>query len=184
MSLESRTPSPGDSMRRPSFYSLSLVIGALLVGIAGVRHPMLEGDGAAQLNVIAAARDWRAIHIALVFGMVLVTAGLVGVALVHGTTPGSGSARAGILLAVLGYGTALTGVLFMTGSAPRLAAAYTPADAGLVATEAVFAYDMLRPFATMALRVGEFAIGLATWWSGWALLDGRRFPRWLGWSGV
>lgn len=170
--------------RLPSVYSLSLVVGALLVGVAGLRHPLLEGDGPAQLSAIAAATDWRGVHVSLVFGMVLVVTGLIGVALVHGDTPGSSSARAGILLAVLGYGIALLGVLFMTGSAPRLAGAYTRADPGLVATEAVFAYDMLRPFATMALRVGEFAIGLATWWLGWALLDGGRFPRWLGWVGV
>jgi hypothetical protein len=170
--------------RLPSFYSLSLMIGALLVGIAGLRHPMLEGDGAAQLSAIAAADHWRAIHLSLVFGMVLVAAGLIGIALLHGDTPGSSMGRAGILLVVLGYGIALIGVLFMTGTAPRIAAAYERADPGLVATEAVFAYDMLRPFATIALRAGEFAIGLATWCLGWAMLDGRLAPRWLGMLGV
>ncbi|HEX9703715.1 MAG TPA: hypothetical protein VGA20_00520 [Gemmatimonadales bacterium] len=172
-------------MRRvPSFYTLSLLAGALLVGVAGVRHPLLQGDGAAQLATIAATPGWRGIHLSLVFGIVLVVAGLVGVALKHGETAGSAAARAGILLGVLGYGTALVGVLVMSGSATRLAAAYMAAQPGLAATEAVFFYDMIRPFAAMALRVGEFGIGLSMWSFGWAVWDGRVLPRWLGMVGV
>ncbi|MGH7699743.1 MAG: DUF4386 family protein [Gemmatimonadales bacterium] len=170
--------------RLPSFYALSLLAGALLVGSGGLRHPLLTGEGPAQLAAIARTAGWNGIHLALAFGFVLVVAGLVGVALQHGDTRGAGAARTGIPLAVLGYGTALVGVLFMAGAAPELAAAYTTAQPGLAATEAVFVYDMLRPAATMALRVGEFAIGLSMWAYGWAVLDGRLFPRWLGWFGV
>src|SRR5712691_11408365 len=39
--------------RRPLFYGLCLLVGALLFGIAGLNHPMLSGDGAAQLATIA-----------------------------------------------------------------------------------------------------------------------------------
>ena len=172
-------------MRRvPSFYTLSLLAGALLVGVAGLRHPLLDGDGAAQLTAIAASPAWRGIHLSLVFGTVLLVAGLVGVALRHSETAGSAAARAGILLAVLGYGTALVGMLVMTGSATRLAAAYVAGQPGLAGTEAVFFYDMIRPFATIALRGGEFGVGLSVWSFGWALWDGRVFPRWLGMFGV
>ena len=172
-------------MRRvPSFYTLSLLAGALLVAVGGLRHPLLEGDGAAQLATIHATLAWRGIHLALAFGIVLVAAGLVGIALKHGETAGSAAARAGVLLAVLGYGTTLVGVLVMTGSATRLAAAYAAAQPGLAATEAVFLYDMIRPFATIALRIGEFGVGLATWSYGWAVWDGRVLPRWLGALGV
>jgi hypothetical protein len=171
-------------IRLPSFYTLCLLAGALLVGVAGAQHPMLQGEGAAQLAAIAAASGWRGIHLALVFGIVFVVAGLIGVALKHGETQGSGAARAGILLAVLGYGLALIGILFMTGAAPKLAAAYSQASPGLAATEAVFVYDMLRPFATMALRAGEFTIGLSMWSFGWGVWDGRVLPRWLGMFGV
>ena len=170
--------------RIPSFHSLSLLAGALLVGVAGARHPLLSGDGAAQLGAIAAASGWRGIHLALVFGMILVVAGLVGVALRHGETAGSAAVRAGILLGVLGYGLALVGVLFMTGSAARLAETYAAAQPSLTATEAVFVFDMLRPFATMALRAGEFAIGLSIWSFGWGVVDGRLLPSWIGWLGV
>jgi hypothetical protein len=43
---------------------------------------------------------------------------------------------------------------------------------------------MLRPFATMAMRIGEFGIGLSMWSYGWAVWDGRVLPRWLGVLGV
>ena len=36
--------------RRPLFYALCLLLGVLLVGIAGLMHPILSGDGAAQLT--------------------------------------------------------------------------------------------------------------------------------------
>jgi hypothetical protein len=170
--------------RIPTFHSLSLLAGALLVGVAGARHPLLSGDGAAQLGDIAAASGWRGIHLALVFGMILVVAGLVGVALRHGETAGSAAARAGVVLGVLGYGTALVGVLFMTGSAAHLAETYAAAGPSLTGTQAVFVYDMLRPFAAMALRAGEFAIGLAIWSLGWGVVDGGVLPRWLGRFGV
>src|SRR6266567_2207646 len=54
------------------------------------------------------------------------------------------------------------------------------ADAGLTATRAVFVFDMLRPFALDAQRVGGFALGLATALFGWGVLDGKVLPRWLG----
>ncbi|HXF95625.1 MAG TPA: hypothetical protein VNI61_05940, partial [Gemmatimonadales bacterium] len=164
--------------------SLSLLSGALLVGVAGLRHPLLAGEGPQQLAVIAAASGWRAIHLALILGFVLVVAGLVGVALRHGETAGSGAARAGALLAVLGYGVALVGVLFMAGAAPALARAYAAAEPGLAATGAVFVYDMLHPFATLALRAGEFAVGLSTWALGWGVLRGGVLPRGLGVGGA
>ena len=39
--------------RRPLFYGLCLLIGVLLSGVAGIMHPLLTGDGAAQLGIIA-----------------------------------------------------------------------------------------------------------------------------------
>ena len=90
--------------RRLLFYGLSLLAGSLLFGAAGLMHPMLAGDGATQLTTIAATAGWRAIHWALLFGFPLMYVGLIGVALRHRETPGSGPARAGILLGGFGFG--------------------------------------------------------------------------------
>src|ERR1051325_52619 len=63
-------------------------------------------------------------------------------------------------------------------------AGFGAAGAGVPATRAVFLFDMLRPFALDAQRVGGFALGLATLLFGWGMLDGRVLPRWLGAAAV
>jgi hypothetical protein len=170
--------------RRSTFHGLALVIGALLVGIAGLLHPMLTGDGAAQLTVIAGRESWRAVHWSIVFGYVLVAAGLIGVLTIHAATPGAGAARTGALLSLMGYVIAMMGVLFMLGAGTTLARAYHTGEPGLAATHAIFLFDMLHPTARAALRVGAFTIALGLYSLGWAALSGGVFPRWLGWYGV
>lgn len=168
--------------RRPLFYGLCLLTGSLLVSAAGLMHPMLAGDGAAQLATIAASPSWRAIHWALLFGFPLMYVGLIGVALRHGDTPGSAPARAGILLAGFAFGVWALNVLFMVGAGWQLAQAYTTSDTGLTGTHAVFVYDMLHPAGLAAERLATFALGLVTYMFGWAILNGQVYPRWLGWA--
>lgn len=168
--------------RRPLFYGLLLLTGSLLFGGAGVMHPMLVGDGAAQLATVAATAGWRAIHWALLFGFPLMYAGLIGVALRHSDTPGSAPARAGILLAGFAFGVWALNVLFMVGAGWRLAHAFTTSDKALTATHAVFMYDMLHPAGLAAERLATFSLGLVAYVFGWAILNGRVYPRWLGWA--
>ena len=173
-----------DRIRRPSFYVLSLLIGSLLVGVAGLVHPKLAGDGAAQLGTIAATSAWRTIHWALLFGFVLVVTGLMGVLERHVANAGATPARAGAFLSVFGYGALMVNVLFMTGAGWTLAQTYAQADHGLTSTRAVFLYDMVHPFGLAAMRVGAFAIGVATYAFGWAVRNGGVYPRWLGHAGI
>ncbi len=168
--------------RRPLFYGLSLLAGALLVGAAGLMHPMLVGDGAAQLATVAATANWRAIHWALLFGFPLMYVGLIGVALRHGETAGSAPARAGVLLGGFAFGVWALNVLFMVGAGWQLAHAFTTSDKALTATHAVFLYDMLHPAGLAAERLATFALGLVAYVFGWAILNGRVYPRWLGWA--
>lgn len=173
-----------DRIRHPSFYALALLIGSLLVGVAGIVHPKLAGDGAAQLGAIAASSAWRSIHWSFLFGFVCVITGLMGVLGRHVTSPGAMPARAAAFLAVFGYGSLAILVLFMTGAGWALAQAYTRSDAGLTATRAVFLFDMLHPFGLAAARVGAFAIGMATYAFGWAVRNGGVYPKWLGYFGI
>src|SRR6266536_262627 len=119
-----------EPMRRPTFYGLCLLVGSLLFGVAGLMHPLLTGDGAAQLATVAATASWRAIHWSLLFGFPLMYAGLVGVSLRHGDTPGSAPARAGILLAAFAFGVWTLNVLFMVGAGWQLAHAYAAVAVG------------------------------------------------------
>lgn len=164
------------------FYGLCLLAGALLFGVAGLMHPLLQGDGAAQLTTIAATPAWRAIHWSLLFGFPLMYVGLVGVALRHGETPGSAPARAGILLGAFAFAVWALNVLFMVGAGWALARAHAAADTGLAGTHAVFAYDMLHPAGLAAERLATFMLGLVAYVFGWAVLNGRVYPRWLGWA--
>jgi hypothetical protein len=170
--------------RRSPFHALALTIGALLVGVAGLAHPMLTGDGAAQLAVIAARPSWLTVHWSIAFGYVLVAAGLIGVLSLHAPTPGAVAARTGVLLSLTGYVVSIMGVLFMLGAGTTLAHAYRVGEPGLAATHAVFVFDMLHPMARAALRVGAFAVSLGLYSLGWGAVSGGVVPRWLGWLGV
>ena len=175
---------PSPDARRIWFSPLCLLVGAAVIAVSGVRHPMLAGDGASQLAVIAATPGWRSIHWGLLFGFALVIIGLAWLASRYRNTVGEGAARAGICLATFGYAVFAVGVLFMTGAGPTLADAMRRADLGLTATHAVFLYDMLHPFAQSALRTGAFAIALATGAYGWAVLSDTAQPPMLGYFGV
>src|SRR5438552_493313 len=59
-------------------FPLCLLVGPLLVIVAGTLHPDLAGDGAAQLAAIAQCSAWRAIHWTFLFSFPLALTGLVG----------------------------------------------------------------------------------------------------------
>src|SRR5256714_12067551 len=168
--------------RRPLFYGLCLLIGTLLFGIAGLMHPLLTGDGAAQLGTIARTHGWRGIHWSLLFGLVFMYVGLIGVALRHGGTPGSAPGRAAIRLGAFAFSVWSLNILFMVGAGWQLARAFTIADTGLAGTHAVFVYDMLHPVGLAAERLATFMLGLVAYMFGWAIRNGVVWPRWLPWS--
>src|SRR2546426_12336433 len=87
--------------RRPLFYGLCLLVGALLFGIAGLNHPMLSGDGAAQLATIAKTGGWRLIHWALLVGLAFMYAGVSGVGLRPNNTPRATPGRAAVRMGAL-----------------------------------------------------------------------------------
>ncbi|MGH7531494.1 MAG: hypothetical protein ACREMN_14030 [Gemmatimonadales bacterium] len=165
--------------RRFSFYGVSLLAGVLLFGIAGLRHPLLVGDGAAQLAMVSATGGWRVMHWALLFGLPLMYVGLVGLALRHGDTPGSATARAGILLAGFSFAVWALNILFMAASGWHLARAYVAANTGLTGSHAVFVYDMIHPTGLAAERLATFGLGLVAYLFGWAIRSGGVYPRWL-----
>jgi hypothetical protein len=167
--------------RRPLFYGFCLLLGVLLFGIAGLMHPILSGNGAEQLKTIASVTRWRGIHWSLLFGLVFMYAGLIGVSLRHNDTPGSAPARAAIRMGAFTFSVWSLNILFMVGAGWHLAHAYTTSDAGLTATHAVFLYDMLHPIGLAAERLATFMLGLVAYMFGWAIRNGGVWPRWLAW---
>jgi hypothetical protein len=169
---------------RPLVYPLCLLVGALLAVVAGVLHPDLAGDGAAQLTAIAQCGSWRAIHWTFLFGFPLALTGLVGLARVHAATPGENAVRAGVIVGTFAYGAWTVTVAFMGAAGASLAHSFTVAEAGMTATRAVFLFDMLQPLALATQRVAGFALGLSTCLFGWGVSDGKVLPRWLGTGGL
>lgn len=167
--------------RRPLFYGLCLLVGSVLFGVAGLEHPFLRGDGVAQLQTIAATPGWRIIHWSLLFGFPLMLAGVLGVVTRHLDTPGASMARAGAVMAAFGFLTWMLNVLFMVGAGWQLAQAYQVTNFGLTATQAVFVYDMLHPVGLAAERVATFTMGLSLYFFGWAVWNGKTYPRWNAW---
>jgi len=165
-------------------YPLCLLVGALLAVVAGVLHPDLAGDGAAQLTTIAQCAGWRAIHWTFLFSFPLALTGLVGLARVHAGNPGESAVRAGLILGTFAYGAWTVTVAFMGSAGWSLAHSFTLAEAGMTATRAVFLFDMIHPFALATQRVAAFALGLSTGLFGWGVSQGKVLPRWLGTSGL
>jgi len=167
--------------RRPLFYGLCLLVGSLLFGIAGLNHPLLSGEGAAQLATVARTSAWRLIHWSLLFGLAFMYTGLVGIALRHTDTAGSTPARAGVVVGAFAFSVWSINILFMVGAGWQLAQAYTASDAGLTGTHAVFVYDMLHPMGLAAERLATFMLGLVAYMFGWTIRNGAIWPKWLAW---
>ncbi len=167
--------------RRPLFYGLCLLVGVLLFGVAGVLHPLLSGDGAAQLTTIAQTSRWRLIHWSLLFGLAFMYAGVIGVALRHNDTPGATPGRAAVRMGAFAFSVWSLNILFMVGAGYQLARAYTTSDAGLTGTHAVFVYDMFHPMGLAAERLATFMLGLVAYMFGWAIRNGGVLPKWLAW---
>ncbi len=170
--------------RRQLTYPLCLLTGALLIIVAGMLHPDLHGDGAAQLMTIGHSDAWRAVHWAFLFGFALCLTGLAGLVTRHMGTPGEGAVRAAIVVGAFAYAMWAIIVSFMAGTGWVLAQNYLAAEPGMTATRAIFLYDMSHPFGLATQRLAGFALGISTYLFGWGVVQGRVLPRWVGWSGV
>src|SRR5256885_12229692 len=171
-------------LARRLVFPLCLLVGPLLVILAGTLHPDLVGDGAAQLTTIAQCEAWRAVHWTFLFSFPLALTGLVGLARVHAGSPGESAVRAGLIVGTFAYGAWSVTVAFMGGAGASLAHSFTVADAGMTATRAVFLFDMIQPFALATQRVAGFALGLSTCLFAWGVSDGKVLPRWLATGGL
>jgi len=172
------------TVARRLVFPVCLLVGPLLVIVAGTLHPDLAGDGAAQLAAIAQCSAWRAIHWTFLFSFPLALTGLVGLARVHAGNPGESAVRAGLIVGTFAYGAWTVTVAFMGAAGASLAHSFTVADAGMTATRAVFLFDMIQPFALATQRVAGFALGLSSCLFAWGVSDGKVLPRWLATGGL
>jgi hypothetical protein len=132
-----------------------LLLGTALLGLGAALHPMLPGDLAGELAVIAQTGYWRAIHLVMLAGSALIMIGIWGQ--LFGEEPGTQLALA-IVFAIIVCGLALnaSNVAFMaqtgTGDAARYMQGHQEAAAGFARGHA----DSLT-----RARIGNALIALA-----------------------
>jgi hypothetical protein len=137
--------------------AVMLLLGAALLGVGAVLHPVLAGDASSQLRTIAAHPSWRAIHLAMLAGSGLVATG-IWLRIVHGSEREAGSRPVMIgALAVISAGVVINAlnIAYMAGSGLHLAERFAAGDGGAAAL-----LDATHPIGLMAARFGNFMVAL------------------------
>jgi hypothetical protein len=150
--------------------AVALLTGTLLLGAGAAVHPMLTGDAATQLSLIARTPYWRAIHLMMLAGSALIVTG-VWVRLLDRTGP---VAAAAIALVALGFALNALNIAYMAGAGTHMAALFY---AGRTEMGAVF--EATHPIGLMAARFGNFIVALGAVALGWAEWQDAARPRWL-----
>ncbi len=156
----------------------ALIAGTAALGLAAVLHPVLQGDAANHLRIIADAGHWRAVHLGMLACTALVIAGLWARLLVHQGPPAPLVAA----LAVIAIGLAIhsLNIAYMAGAGWQLATRYAAGDAAMAAV-----YDVTHPIGMMASRYGNFIIALGAMALGWVEWKDRSTPpvlAYLAWA--
>jgi hypothetical protein len=153
--------------------AIALLVGTAFLGAGAVLHPVLAGDGAAQLRVIADTPYWRPLHLLMLAGSGLVIAGIWVRALLGraGAAPPMLAA-----LAVIAIGLTLNALntAFMAGSGWHMAAMFRAGDADMSAV-----FDATHPIGLMIARFGNFLVALGALVLGWAERQDAASPPWL-----
>ena len=164
-------------VRPPRWSAISLLVGALAFGVAGLHHPFLTGDAATQLAAVAHTPHWRLIHWTLLFAFPLMLGGVLGLVARHLDTPGASLLRTGAMMTTFGFGIWALNVLLMAGMGWTLA--QTPGD-----LSAQTLYAEVHPFGLAAERLATFSMGIAVIVLGRGVRAGKRFGRWLADTGT
>jgi hypothetical protein len=153
-----------------------LLAGTALMGVGAVCHPMLTGDAAAQLSVIAATRNFRAVHLAMLAGSALIIAGVWVRALE--CQPGEGF-RFGMAFGLIDLGLALNAydIAFMARAGMHLATMYAT-GIGTAGPQ----FDAMHEVGLMYARFGNFIVALGALILGAAEWRTRRVAAWLAWA--
>jgi hypothetical protein len=160
--------------------AVALLLGMILLAVPAIIHPVLGGPAADQLRMIADTSYWRTMHLSMLAGSGLITAG-VWVRLV---TDQPGGARtvinpfliAGLALISLGVAVNALNIGFMAGAGWHMAAEFAAGR-----TEMAPVFEGTHPIGLIAARFGNFIISLGALGLGWAEWQDRERPRWLAW---
>ncbi len=153
--------------------ALALLLGTALLGVGAVLHPVLAGDAAAQLRLIADTSYWRPLHLAMLAGNGLVIAGIWSRPLAD---PPSATPPLLVALVLVTLGLALNAlnIAFMAGSGWHMAAMFRAGHAEMGPL-----FEVTHPIGLMAARFGNFVVALGALVLGWAERHAASSPRWV-----
>lgn len=158
--------------------AIALLAGTVLLGAAAVLHPVLRGDAASHLRIIAEAGHWRAVHFTMLLATALVIAGLWVRLVVHrGPTA---ALLVALVLITVGLAIHSLNIAYMAGAGWQLATRFAAGEAAMAAL-----YDVTHPIGLMASRYGNLLVALGAGVLGWAeWRDGNTpaFLAWLAWA--
>ena len=107
--------------------AVALLLGTALLGAGADVHPLLTGDPAADLRIIAATSHWRVIHLAMLAGSGLVIAG-IWVRLAHDQSGLRAPVLAALAVIALGEAVNALNTAFMAGAGWRMATLFQQGD--------------------------------------------------------
>ncbi len=155
--------------------AVALLAGTALLGLGAAMHPVLVGDAASQLRIIAATEHWRTLHLVMLAGSALVAAG-VWVRVVDRPggvrDPGPSALLAALALIAVGVCLNALNIAYMAGAGWHMAALFAQGR-----TEMAPVFDATHPIGLMFARFGNLVVALGALALGWAeWQDGAR-PR-------
>jgi hypothetical protein len=161
-----------DRLARP--LAIVLIAGAALLGVGAALHPVLSGNGAQDLQLIASTPHWRTIHLVMLAGSGLIVLGLwVRVVDRPEIQPSLVAA-----LAVIAVGLAINAlnIAYMAGSGTHLAEMFKAGRPGMSDL-----FEVTHPIGLMAARFGNFLVALGASALGFVEWNDPTRPRWLAW---
>ena len=158
--------------------AVALLAGTALHGVGALLHPVLSGDGAAQLRTIADMAHWRALHLAMLAGSGLIVAG-VWVRLVNDRAFVRAPLVTALVVISIGVTINALNIAYMAGAGWHMATRFGAGDTAMVSL-----FDATHPIGLVAARFGNFIIALGAislGWAEWHDAEPRRFDAALAW---
>jgi hypothetical protein len=161
-----------DRLARP--LAIVLIAGAALLGLGAAMHPVLSGNGAQDLQLIANTPHWRTIHLVMLAGSGLIVLGLW--VRVVDRPELQGPAVAALAVIALGLAINALNIAYMAGSGTHLAEMFTAGRPGMSDL-----FEVTHPIGLMAARFGNFLVALGATALGVVEWNDPTRPRWLAW---
>lgn len=152
-----------------------LLAGTALHGAAAAFHPVLAGDAAAQLALIAATPYWRTLHLVMLAGSALIVAG-VWVRLLVDRSTSPAPLLAALAIVSLGVCINALNTAYMTGAGWHMAALWQAGRAEMAPL-----FEATHPIGLMAARFGNCLVALGALVLGFAEWHDAAQPRWMAW---